>query len=84
MDVAVHGTHLLNMSVVYGLVDGARSRIASVYMTFYTLGGVAGSAAGTAAYPFAGWAAVSAVGAAFMAFGLAAWARESYGGFVEG
>ncbi|MEV0597373.1 MFS transporter [Nonomuraea cavernae] len=80
MDVAVHGTHLLNMSVAYGLVDGARSRIASVYMTFYTLGGVAGSAAGTAAYRFGGWAAVSAVGTAFMAAGLAAWAREKYGG----
>ncbi|WP_141575493.1 MFS transporter [Actinomadura sp. WMMA1423] len=78
MDVAVHGTHLLNMSVVYGLVDGARSRIASVYMTFYTLGGVAGSAAGAGAYRSGGWTAVSATGAAFMAAGLAAWAREQH------
>lgn len=80
MDVAVHGTHLLNMSVVYGLVDGARSRIASAYMTVYTLGGVAGSAAGTAAYRLGGWAAVSATGAAFMAAGLVAWARDGYRG----
>ncbi|MFF5264973.1 MFS transporter [Actinomadura viridis] len=80
MDVAVQGTHLLNMSVVYGLAGGARSRIASVYMTFYTLGGVTGSAAGTAAYRVGGWVAVSAVGAAFMASGLAAWAREGRGG----
>ncbi|GAA2309690.1 MFS transporter [Actinomadura luteofluorescens] len=80
LDVAVHGTHLLNMSVVYGLVDGARSRVASVYMTFYTLGGVAGSAAGAAAYRSGGWAAVSATGAAFMAAGLAVWAGEARGG----
>ncbi|MES9543245.1 MFS transporter [Actinomadura sp. NPDC000600] len=84
MDVAVHATHLLNMSVVYGLVDGARSRIASVYMTFYTLGGVAGTAAGAAAYRFGGWTAVSATGAAFMAAGLVAWAREGRGGPAEG
>ncbi len=84
MDVAVQGTHLLNMSVVYGLVDGARSRIASVYMTCYTAGGVVGTAAGTAAYRFGGWAAVSAAGAVFMAFGLAAWARDSYGGSGDG
>ncbi|MES9605707.1 MFS transporter [Actinomadura sp. NPDC000929] len=82
LDVAVHGTHLLNMSVVYGLVDGARSRVASVYMTFYTLGGVAGSAAGAVAYHSGGWGAVSATGAAFMAAGLAAWAGEAREGRV--
>src|SRR5690606_26871810 len=32
MDMAVQGAHLLNMSVVYGLVSEARSRVASVYM----------------------------------------------------
>jgi len=75
MDVAIAGTHLLNMSVVYGLVQGARSRIASVYMTAYTLGGVAGSAAGTAAFRAGGWSAVSAVGALCMLLGLAAWVK---------
>jgi predicted MFS family arabinose efflux permease len=76
MDVAVHGTHLLNMSVVYGLVDGARSRIASAYMTVYTLGGVAGTVTGTVAYRSGGWGAVSAAGAAFMAAGLACWLHD--------
>jgi predicted MFS family arabinose efflux permease len=74
MDAAVHGTHLLNMSVVYGLVDAARSRIASVYMTSYFLGGAAGSAAGTTAYRLGGWPAVAAAGAVFMGAGLCAWA----------
>lgn len=75
MDMAVQGVHLLNMSVVYGLVSEARSRVASVYMTIYTLGGVAGAAAGTVAYRLGGWIAVSATGALFMALGLIVWAR---------
>jgi predicted MFS family arabinose efflux permease len=71
VDLAIHGTHLLNLSVVYGLTAGARSRIASVYMTIYTLGGVVGAAAGTLAYQRGGWTAVCVVGAVFMAVGLA-------------
>ncbi|MED7928169.1 MFS transporter [Nonomuraea sp. LP-02] len=81
MDMAVQGAHLLNMTAIYGLVNVARSRIASVYMTTYTLGGVAGTTAGTAAYQFGGWAAVSAVGAVFMVLGLIVWARDNHGGF---
>ncbi|XVQ89889.1 MFS transporter [Microbispora siamensis] len=80
MDVAVQGTHLLNMSVVYGLVNSARSQVASVYMTTYTLGGVAGAAAGTAAHRLGEWTAVSATGAGFMAVGLIVWARDNHGG----
>lgn len=76
MDVAVHGTHLLNMSVVYGLVEGARSRIAAAYMTVYTLGGVVGTATGSTAYRLGGWPAVSVAGAAFMATGLTLWTRD--------
>ncbi|WP_433331609.1 MFS transporter [Spirillospora sp. CA-294931] len=70
MDAAVHGTHLLNLNVVYGLVDGARSRVASAYMTVYTLGGVIGAVAGTAAYRTGDWGAVCVLGAAFMLAGL--------------
>jgi predicted MFS family arabinose efflux permease len=77
MDMAVQGVHLLNMSVVYALSDGARSRIASVYMTIYFLGGALGSVAGTQAYRAGGWAAVSAVGAVFIAVGLGVWVRDS-------
>jgi predicted MFS family arabinose efflux permease len=70
VDAAIHGTHLLNLSVVYGVTAAARSRIASVYMTTYTLGGVLGSAIGVAAYQHGGWTAVCVAGAAFMAAGL--------------
>ncbi|GAA1664530.1 MFS transporter [Fodinicola feengrottensis] len=76
VDIAIHGTHLLNLSVVYGLTSAARSRIASVYMTAYTLGGVIGTAAGVAAYELAGWGAVCVVGAVCMITGLAVWIRD--------
>jgi predicted MFS family arabinose efflux permease len=74
MDAAVHGVHLLNMNVVYGLPDHPRARIASVYMTSYYLGGAAGSAIGVTAYRFGGWEAVPAPGAALLAVALLVWA----------
>ncbi|MET8339095.1 MFS transporter [Streptosporangium canum] len=69
MDTAVNATHLLNMSVVYG-IDDARARLASVYMTVYTLGGVIGAAAGPSAYAVGGWSATCLLGAAFLAIAL--------------
>ncbi|MEV0143888.1 MULTISPECIES: MFS transporter [unclassified Nonomuraea] len=69
MDTAINATHLLNMSVVYG-IDDARARLASVYMTVYTLGGVIGAAAGPSAYAVGGWSATCLLGAAFLAIAL--------------
>ncbi|MBB6347951.1 putative MFS family arabinose efflux permease [Nonomuraea muscovyensis] len=69
MDTAINATHLLNMSVVYG-IDDARARLASVYMTVYTLGGVTGAAAGPSAYAVGGWSAAGLLGAAFLATAL--------------
>jgi predicted MFS family arabinose efflux permease len=77
MDAAVQGVQLLNLSVVYGLADGARARIGSVYMTTYFIGGAIGSAVGTQAYHLAGWAGVSTAGAAFMTVALAVWAWDT-------
>jgi predicted MFS family arabinose efflux permease len=57
-EVSAGGVHLLNMSVVYGLVPQARARIAAVYMTSYTTGGIVGAALATLAYRLAGWPAV--------------------------
>lgn len=71
VDVAIHGVHLLNMSVVYARATTART--AAVYMTAYTLGGVMGAFVGTAAYQVGGWPAVTLVGAAGMALALLLW-----------
>ncbi|WP_327582958.1 MFS transporter [Nonomuraea sp. NBC_00507] len=69
MDTAINAVHLLNMSVVYG-IDDARARLASVYMTVYTLGGVAGAAVGPSVYAVGGWSATCLLGAAFLAIAL--------------
>lgn len=69
VNTAINATHLLNMSVVYG-IDDARARVASVYMTVYTLGGVVGAAAGPSAYAVGGWSASCLLGAAFLAIAL--------------
>jgi predicted MFS family arabinose efflux permease len=77
MDVAVQGVNLLNLSVVYNLANGARARIASVYMTTYFIGGALGSATGTQAYRWIGWGGVSASGALFLLLGLLIWLHDT-------
>lgn len=77
MDAAVQGVNTLNLSVVYSLSNGARARIASVYMTTYFVLGALGSAAGTEAYHYGGWAGVSAVGGGCVALALLVWFRDS-------
>jgi predicted MFS family arabinose efflux permease len=77
MDAAVQGLNLLNLSVVYNLSNGARARIASVYMTTYFVLGALGSAAGTEAYHYSGWSGVSALGGACVALALLVWLRDT-------
>ncbi|MFD5427322.1 hypothetical protein [Streptomyces sp. NPDC127084] len=70
LDTAANATHLLNMRVVYGIED-ARGRLASAYMTLYTLGGAIGAATGPLLYAVGGWTATCLLGAAFLAVALA-------------
>ena len=77
MDASVQGVNLLNLSVVYNLSNGARARIASVYMTTYFILGALGSAAGTQAYRYGGWGAVASVGGLFIALSLLVWLRDA-------
>ncbi len=62
LDVGVQGTQVLNQSVIYGLVPSAQSRVNSVYMTTYFVGGAVGSAIAAAAYDRGGWGAVCILG----------------------
>lgn len=73
LDFAVQGLHITNQSVIYQRRPEARSRITSAYMSLYFVGGVIGSVTASAAYSSGGWAATSAVGAAFGAVALALW-----------
>ena len=70
LDLAVQAVHISNQNVVYALEPQARSRLNSVYMTTYFLGGVAGSALTSVVWSHAGWHGVCALGAAFAAVTL--------------
>ena len=63
LDVGVQGTQVLNQSVIYGLSPSAQSRVNSVYMTTYFVGGAGGSAVAGAAYDRGGWGSVCILGA---------------------
>uniref|UniRef100_UPI003EBE4678 MFS transporter n=1 Tax=Actinacidiphila sp. bgisy145 TaxID=3413792 RepID=UPI003EBE4678 len=63
IDFAVQGAHITNQATVFGAAGaGERSRITTVYMTAYFLGGAAGSAAAGAVWPHGGWPAVARTG----------------------
>jgi predicted MFS family arabinose efflux permease len=73
MDACAQGTHIANQSVIYDLLPEARSRLTTVYMTTYFIGGAAGSAAGSQAYQHWGWTGASVTAAVFTLPGLAGW-----------
>jgi predicted MFS family arabinose efflux permease len=73
MDGCSQVVHVSNQSVIYDLVDSARSRITSTYMTVYFLGGALGTTLGTAAYDRVGWVGACAAAAAFCGVGALAW-----------
>jgi predicted MFS family arabinose efflux permease len=76
MDACVQASHVINQSVIYDLLPEARSRLTTVYMTMYFIGGAVGSAAGSQAYAHGGWTAASVTAAAFSVLGLLAWLAD--------
>ena len=77
LDVGVQATHISNQSMIFSLVPEARSRLNTVYMTAYFIGGSVGSVAGGLAWTHGGWPGVCLVGAAFV--GGAMLASRFYG-----
>ncbi|MBG6635758.1 MFS transporter [Pseudomonas aeruginosa] len=73
LDLAGQAIHVLNQSLVFALDPRAHSRLVGCYMLFYAAGSGLGASAGTAMYAWAGWAAVSLLGAAFSRAALAFW-----------
>jgi len=67
LDVGVQATHISNQSMIFSLVPEARSRLNTVYMTAYFLGGSLGSVLGGLAWAHGGWPGVCALGAALAA-----------------
>ncbi|MFJ1750978.1 MFS transporter [Streptomyces sp. NPDC088116] len=79
LDLAVQAVHISNQNVVYALDPPARSRLNSLYMTAYFLGGVAGSALTSLVWAHAGWTGACALGAAFSAAALLSCLGEMLG-----
>ncbi|MDA8073540.1 MAG: MFS transporter [Actinomycetota bacterium] len=65
LDIGAQGLHITNQGAIYRIRPEARSRVTSVYMVCYFIGGAAGSALSTSIYQRWGWGGVSALGASF-------------------
>ncbi|KSD29640.1 MFS transporter [Pseudomonas aeruginosa] len=73
LDLAGQAIHVLNQSLVFAIDPRAHSRLVGCYMLFYAAGSGLGASAGTAMYAWAGWDAVSLLGAAISLAALAFW-----------
>src|SRR5262245_7398068 len=62
LDLGVQVVHVANQARNYALRPDARSRLNTVYMAAYFVGGMAGSSLGATGWAVAGWAGVCAVG----------------------
>ncbi|MFL9889039.1 MFS transporter [Paraburkholderia agricolaris] len=71
LDIGVQAAQISNQSRIYALRPEARSRVNTVYMVAYFIGGAVGSGVGAVVWPTFGWVGVSVAGVAFA--GLAAW-----------
>lgn len=72
LDFGVQGAHVANQSRIFARFPEARSRINTVYMVSFFLGGALGSLSGGLAWAGAGWIGVCILGIGFMALGLLA------------
>lgn len=65
LDVGVQAAQISNQSRIYALKPDARSRVNTVFMVCYFIGGAIGSSAGVAAWHATGWLGMCAVGLLF-------------------
>lgn len=59
LDVGVQATQVTNIATIYTLDETAHSRINTVYMTSYFIGGAAGTFAGVQCWRLGGWSLVT-------------------------
>jgi predicted MFS family arabinose efflux permease len=71
LDFGVQSAHVSNQTRLYALIPEARSRLNTVYMVTYFVGGSIGSALGAWGWSVAHWQGVCAVGAGLSALALA-------------
>ncbi len=78
-DLGVQSLHITNQSEIYRLRPEARSRLTSVYMSCFFIGGVVGSSVSVLVYAKAGWTGVCATGAALGLLAAVIWVVERNG-----
>jgi predicted MFS family arabinose efflux permease len=81
MDLGVQSGHVANQTRIYGIDPAARSRLNTVYMFCYFIGGGLGSLCGALCWHWAGWWGVCGVGNA--ALGLALMVEFLHGRFAR-
>ncbi|HUX84129.1 MAG TPA: MFS transporter [Chitinophagaceae bacterium] len=78
LDLGLQAAHIPNMARNYALLPEARTRINTIYMTSFFIGGTLGSTLGSVAWDGLGWKGVCGTGLALSGLGLAAaWFRFS-------
>jgi predicted MFS family arabinose efflux permease len=65
LDAGIQGNQIANQTRIYSLERSLHSRINSIYMVNYFLGGALGSLIGAQAWALAGWPGVCSTGTAF-------------------
>jgi predicted MFS family arabinose efflux permease len=74
LDFGVQSAHVSNQTRLYGLLPEARSRLNTVYMVCYFIGGSIGSALGAWGWSLAGWRGVCAAGLTLSGLALVVYA----------
>lgn len=59
LDIGVQATQLINIAMIYTLDEKANSRINTIYMTSYFIGGALGTFIGVQCWKYGGWNLVS-------------------------
>lgn len=67
IDVGLQSAHIPNLTRVSSLISEARTRLNTIYMTSFFVGGTLGSVAGSYAWNLYGWTGVCWVGIIFVA-----------------
>jgi predicted MFS family arabinose efflux permease len=76
MDLGVQSGHVANQAWIYSLAPTMRSRLNSVYMTCYFIGGSLGTFLGALGWQLFGWWGVCGFALAVLSAGLAVYARN--------
>jgi len=77
LDLGTQGAHISNQTRIYARPQPIHSRLNTVYMFSYFIGGSCGSALGTYAWSLAGWPGVCVLGVALMILALGAYLLRS-------